>query len=128
MNRPDYYRMPRGWMDDAIFAGEPLSERMAWCWLIENAAEQGEVRVIGKASVRVGRGDVATSWLDLAKAWGWADTSRVAPFLGRLTRLGMVSISDNPTSKLIIIHLTNYDRDQGDSRAEQSGGHGDVCL
>jgi hypothetical protein len=86
-----FYLMHRGWMDNDLFQNEPYSERMAWCWLIENAAwKETKARVKGE-TVPLQRGQMCFAIRFLAEKWGWSK-SRVDRFLRRLAAENMISM------------------------------------
>lgn len=66
-----YYRMPRGEMDDPVFAGEPYSRRDAFRWLVENAMFRPRMLRINGHEIEVKRGQLCISTRRLAIVWGW---------------------------------------------------------
>ena len=78
--------VPRGWMGD--FKPERFTEREAFLWSIEHAACAPGSRLISGTPVTVERGQIATSVVEMAKAFDWS-TTRVRGFIGRMVKARM---------------------------------------
>ncbi|WP_039456246.1 hypothetical protein [Candidatus Jidaibacter acanthamoebae] len=74
---------------DNLFADEPLTEREAWRWLINNIAIEPCYKVLNKNLYIVNKGQILTSNRSLAKVWQWNEV-RVRRFLSRLKCLGLI--------------------------------------
>lgn len=115
-----YYRMHRGWMDNAIFQGDEFSRRDAWVWMIERAAFKPTQHRIGDRIVDVPRGAFMATIRELAQQWGWSK-SRVERFLRAMQEASMIrseSGTGTGTSKRLIT-ICNYEKYQAD--ADRSG-------
>lgn len=100
------YWMERGWMENAVFLGEPLDRRSAWVWLIEKAAyKQRKFDIKGK-TVLLRRGQLTASITYLAKAWGWS-SMRCRRYVARLEADGMIDRSTDTGQQVITI--CNYE-------------------
>src|SRR4051794_1329424 len=87
-----YYKMRRGWMDDEMFQSprrDPFCHRAAWVWLVERAAFRDVSARFNGRDHGLRRGQMVTSLLDLASAWGW-NTMKVARFLTALRGRGAI--------------------------------------
>lgn len=118
-----YYLMPRGWMDDPIFEGEPYTRAQAWIWLIEKAAYQPATVKIDRRPTQLERGELSFSEAFLAKQWKWPK-ARVPRFLADLTTSGMIdrrnSRGSSPSHGKSIITICNYSAFQRRSPLESS--------
>lgn len=101
----------RGWRDcDAFDENEPMSQREAWVWLIENAAWKKTYRRSPKGErIEVGRGQYHTSLRTLGEAFGWGK-NKVARYLDKLVLNGMVGTVAGQSGLLITI--CNYEKYQ----------------
>lgn len=102
----------RGWRDCEAFedADEPMSQREAWVWLIENAAWKDTRRRNMKGErIEVKRGQFHTSLRTLGDVFGWGK-NKVARYLDKLVRYGMVGTASGQSGLLITI--CNYDKFQ----------------
>lgn len=84
-----FYLMHRGWMDSDVFGDEPLCERAAWSWIVENAAHKPTKVFIGGRRVTLQRGQLSHSIRHLALAWRWEKT-KVIRFIRKLEQNGMI--------------------------------------
>ena len=86
-----FVALNRGW--DAplshILNNEPFCARMAWHWIIENAAYATHDRQGAAGHARVDRGQLAFSYNSLATAWGW-DRFKVRRFIGHIEKAGAI--------------------------------------
>ncbi len=113
-----WYLMHRGWLDNPAFKPEPLTEREAWLWLIENAAYEDTVACVRGQPAKICRGSLSFSLRFLAQAWGWDDPVRVRRYLRRLENWGMIALST--VTKQSVITLCNYERYQSPSAADDT--------
>ena len=105
-----FIMLSRSFFENELWeAKRTYSDAEAWLDLIQLARfEDGERTVrIGQFDVIVKRGQVATSTRMLAERWGRTQASALR-FLGKLSRLGMITIDTNNSSSLIT--LSNYDK------------------
>lgn len=98
-------------MDHPAFQKEPLSEREAWLWMIENTVwgDMGVAVSINGSPVQLMRGQLSYSIRYLAKAWLWTP-SKTLRFTDKLKRWDMIRISSETGQ--IIITICNYDKYQ----------------
>lgn len=125
MSEVPYIKVARGWFEHPFFEAEPLTQREAWMWLIEQAAWKKRAFRIGKHLVPVERGQIAVSVRYLALRWQWTP-ARVHRFLVRLESETMIEASS--THDYTVITLCNYDkfqseRDADETPAEHSSEH-----
>lgn len=117
MSEVPYIKVARGWFEHPFFANDPLTEREAWMWLIEQAAWKARSFRIGKHVVPVGRGQIAASERYLAQKWQW-HASKVRRFLARLQAAEMVEA--HSTREYTVITLCNYDLYQGERSTDEA--------
>jgi len=109
-----FIKLHRGWLDSNAFRDEPFCERLAWLWLIENAAWKDTSRRVGKGHVvEVARGQIHASHNSLASAWGWT-AKRVRGYLARLEKCSMLGAITDTNGTLLTI--CNYAKYQDDGR------------
>jgi hypothetical protein len=125
MSGGGWIKLHRGWRDCDAFGAEPYCERMAWVWLMENAAWKPMTRRAGKGDlVVIGRGQLHVSDRALGAAWGW-ERKRVERFLTRLERRQMVTQQRGHSGNVITI--VNYevfqksDKEDGPSSGPSMG-------
>jgi hypothetical protein len=120
-----YYLMHRNWHENPVFQNEPFCERMAWVWLIEEAAWKPTRKRVGGNIVTLERGQLAHSTRFMAEAWGWSK-SRVSRFLRKLRQVGM--IAGQPAGQgNVVLSICNYDnyqvsRDSSGTASEAPSG------
>lgn len=120
-----FIKLHRGWRNNPVFLeDEPLTEREAWLWLIENAAWKETHRRTGQgAVVRLERGQMHVSLGSLASAWQWS-IKRVRGYLERLTKASMVgTVRDKSGTILTIKNYRKY-QDSGHSEGTVEGTDG----
>jgi hypothetical protein len=117
MSEVPYIKVARGWFDHPFFANDPLTEREAWMWLIEQAAWKKRVFRIGKHVVPVERSQLACSERYLAAKWQW-HASKVRRFLVRLENEAMIEAYS--TRDHTIITICNYETYQGERSADEA--------
>lgn len=105
------FNVCRGLFGHPVFAAEPFTEREAWIWLIGTAAYRAHERRIGRARVKLERGQLAHAMRFLAQNWRWSE-SKVRRFLHRLAAENMVTLKSDELATLITI--CNYDTYQAD--------------
>jgi hypothetical protein len=103
-------RVSRDFFDDGAFKSEPFTEREAFLWMIMEASFKPRERRIGRESVILERGQLATSMRFLQKAWGWASTRRVHSFICALQKRNM--LRNAAGTGFSVITLCNYDKYQ----------------
>lgn len=86
-----WFKLHRGWMDSPDFAPEPLTEREAWLWLIEQAAWEPTRTKVKGTIVNLERGQLSFSVRFMAEKWQWSK-SRVDRFLKRLSAENMIFV------------------------------------
>lgn len=107
-----YYRMYRGWQDNAVFRNEAFSRRDAFVWLIENASFKPARVHAPLGEVNLQRGQLCHSLRFMAKAWKW-DEAKVRRFLSSLQTAKIIDAANDAGQKLITI--CNYDKYQASS-------------
>lgn len=104
-----WYKVERGWLDNAFFQNAEYSERDAWQWMIGEAAfEDSRISVNGKP-FELSRGQLYASIRFMAQKFGWS-VNRVVRFLERLREWGMVNTATDTGQNLITI--CNYSKYQ----------------
>lgn len=104
-----YFLLYRGWRQSEVFKDEPLTEREAWVWLIEEAAYKPRQREIAGKTIGLQRGEIAASLTFLERAWKWS-RDRVRWFLSKLEKHGMVAFDKRVG--ITVIAVCNYDQYQ----------------
>lgn len=108
-----WYRMHRGWMEHALFRGEPFSRRDAFQWLIQSAAFQpGEIGTKA-GTVELARGQLSYSIRYMANAWKW-DEKKVRRFLSAARDAEIIAL--DTAAGQTIITICNYAYYQADQR------------
>lgn len=94
----------------AIFKNEPLTEREAWRWLIDEASDSERQIYTGKAFVNLKRGQVARSLRSLADAWQWGKNgqNKVNRFLRRLESAALIEVS--AAAGVMVITILEHER------------------
>ena len=115
-----FYLMHRGWMRNDAFGREPFNRRLAWVWLIEQAAFAPHEAERKGAVISLGRGEIACSLRYMAKAWGWAEP-KVRRYLARLKRHGMIETATK--DGLTVVRVVNYDLYQTHANPTQQPTH-----
>lgn len=105
-----WIRLSKSIFDHEEFAGEPLSRREAWLWLIVNAAWKDTKHKVSGKTVPVPRGSLFASYRQLQAAWRWPSLKRVRTFLKHLQDGEMIGLKTGTG----MAHLTicNYDKYQ----------------
>jgi hypothetical protein len=109
MSDDGWFKVKRGWRNNALFGDEPLSKAEAWLWLVENACHKAKLFDASGTIITVERGQLATSVRRLAEAWKWPK-STVDRFLTRLktgTGDGPMIGTEVGTGQLVIT-ICNY--------------------
>lgn len=84
------FAVARSIWDHEFFADDDVfSERLAWIWLLSEAAWRPTRTKVGNVVVNVGRGQIAHSVRFMADKWGW-HRSKVERFLNRLKTEAMI--------------------------------------
>ncbi len=109
MNDSGFVLISREMLDHPVFANEPYCERIAWVWLIREAAWKDRTVRVGRAVIELRRGACAVSTRFLADRWQWSE-SRVRRYLGRLSKQGLVDVKTDALATHITI--CNYDKYQ----------------
>lgn len=104
-----YFLLYRGWRQSEVFKDEPLTEREAWVWLIEEAAYKPRQRDIACKTIGLQRGELAASLTYLERAWKWS-RDRVRWFLSKLEKHGM--IATDKRVGITVVTVCNYDQYQ----------------
>jgi hypothetical protein len=104
-----YFLLYRGWRQSEVFKDEPLTEREAWVWLIEEAAYKPRQRDIAGKTIGLQRGEIAASLTYLERAWKWS-REKVRWFLSKLAKHGMVAVDKRVGITVILV--CNYDHFQ----------------
>ena len=105
-----WYKMYRGWMDDALFDSDPFCKRAAWEYLIHEAAYDDHDQWFNGQSITVRRGQFVVSERRLSTAWRW-DRQRVRTFLRQLER--DQKLTRELTHGVTLLNIRNYERFQG---------------
>jgi hypothetical protein len=113
MTTAGWYRMHRGWMDHAVFRGEPFERRAAFMWLIEHAAFTPSRVSAPGGQIEIERGQLSCSIRYLAKAWSW-DEKRVRRFLTSVQEAEIIALGAAAGQTLVTI--CNYDKYQTSDR------------
>ncbi len=109
MSKRGVIAMARCIWDDPDFKDEKFTERLAFIWLVSEAAWEPR-RVRGSNGlVDLKRGEFSHSIRYMAIAWGWKKT-RVADFLNRLKKRDTLRDSKQDGSKVYLIK--NYNKFQ----------------
>ena len=104
-----WIRLSKSIFDHEEFAGEPLSRREAWLWLIVNAAWKDTKHRVGNVMVEVPRGTLVVSLRRLASEWKWPSEKRVRGFLDALEREEMIGRKmDAGRTHLTICNYNKY--------------------
>ena len=101
---------------DTAFKAQPFTEREAFVWMIMEASYKARDRRVGNVSVRLERGQLASSIRFMAEAWDWKK-STVDRFLKRLENRDMIG-TDSGTG-VSVITICKYDEYQ--SKPTDSG-------
>lgn len=109
MNDSGFILIARDMLDHPVFANEPYCERLAWVWLIREAAWKDRTVRVGRAVIELRRGTCAVSTRFLADRWQWAE-ARVRRYLKRIEKQGLVDIKTDAHATQITI--CNYDKYQ----------------
>jgi hypothetical protein len=105
-----YIKVDRDIWTDPSFAEEPFCERMAWLWLMSEAAWQPRERRIGSKSYALQRGQLVASLRFIAEKWMWPHAT-VRRYLLRLQdEEKLLWETDTPIG---IITICKYDDIQG---------------
>ncbi|MDE2233470.1 MAG: hypothetical protein KGJ90_05165 [Patescibacteria group bacterium] len=96
-------------MDSEVFEKDIFTERLAWIWLIGEAAWKDCIINIGGKPIALKRGQVSYSIRFLAKKWGWSN-DRVQRYIDKLLAWSMIS-TDTSTGQTIIT-ICNYSKYQ----------------
>ena len=100
-----WYRLHRGWQDNAVFRNEAFSRRDAFVWLVENAQYKPAKVYAPKGEVSLDRGQLCHSLRFMAGAWKW-DLAKVSRFI---TSLITAKIIDTATDTgQTVITICNY--------------------
>jgi hypothetical protein len=97
------------WTNGQFASDEPFSERLAFIWMISEAAWKPRKIKIGDQRVELQRGQFSCSVRYMAEAWGWSK-SRVDRFLKRLQKWDTIG-TDSGTGQ-IVVTLCKYDEYQ----------------
>lgn len=101
-----YYLMHRGWMDNPMFADEPLTEREAFEWLVSEAAfTDGRIVSINRQPIMLKRGQLSHSVRFMAEAWGWKQ-GKVQRYIEHLKKWNAID-TQTDTGQLVIT-ICNY--------------------
>lgn len=116
-----YVLLHRGWRECDVFMDEPMSEREAWLWLIENVAWKPMMRSNAKGErIRIERGQMHVSLRALEKVFGWGK-NKVARFIQRLEDAEMLGTASGQSGTLITICNYSKYQDVRDSRDSETG-------
>lgn len=94
------------WDNEIWKTKEPFDARSAWIDLLLMANHADNDCVMGKSVMKIKRGQLHTSYLNLAKRWRWS-VNKVRRFFGILDELGMVHTNGTPNGTTVT--LINYD-------------------
>lgn len=111
-----WYKMHRGWMDDALFDSDPFCKRAAWEYLIHEAAYDDHDQWFNGQPITVRRGQFVVSERRLSATWKW-DRQRVRTFLRQLERDG--KLTRELTHGVTLLNIRNYERFQGGEPSDQ---------
>jgi hypothetical protein len=118
VNDSGFILISREMLDHPVFANEPYCERLAWVWLIREAAWKDRVVRVGRAVISLRRGECAVSTRFVADRWQWSE-SRVRRYLGRLSKQGLIDTKSDAHATQITI--CNYDKYQLPTQAGDAG-------
>lgn len=117
-----FIKLHRGWHESDLFKdNESYCERMAWLWLIENAAWKDTTRYNHKGEIiEIKRGQIHVSLSSLETAFNWSK-KKVRGFIDRLEKRHMVGAKKAQSGTLLTI--CNYAKYQ-DNKDVQGHGQG----
>jgi hypothetical protein len=104
--RKGHLILPRGLLDNGAFKeDQPLCEKGAYLWLLENAVFKTQPLTRDGFSLILERGQLSHSYRFLSKKWGWGENSKnkVSRFLKRLTKLGIIDTEVHHGNSVITI-------------------------
>ncbi len=105
-----YIKVDRDIFTDPSFAEEAFCERLAWVWLMSEAAWQPRERRIGSTRYLLQRGQLVASLRFIAERWQWSHPT-VRRYLLRLVEDGKIQWETE--TPIGIITICNYDDFQG---------------
>jgi len=114
------FAVHRDIFDHHIFSEEPYTERLAWLWLVSEAAWKPKRVRTPHGMIQLERGQLCHSQRFLAEKWRW-DRSRVRNFLALLESEKMVTqlrpsldpaIAQQKAQVTNLLTICNYDKHQ----------------
>jgi hypothetical protein len=99
------FAVARSIWDHELFEDERFTERLAWIWLLSEAAWRPTKTRVGSVVVSLGRGQVSHSVRFMADKWGW-HRSKVERFLNRLKTESM--IETDAGQGILVITICKY--------------------
>ncbi|WP_432344745.1 hypothetical protein WMC41_16065 [Shinella yambaruensis] len=122
MNDSGFILIAREMLDHPVFANEPYCERLAWVWLIREAAWKDRTVRVGRAVIALSRGVCAVSTRFLADRWQWSE-ARVRRYLKRIEKQGLIDIkTDAHATQITICNYDKYQLSTQTSDAEATQG------
>lgn len=115
-----YFLVRRGLLDSPLFRREPLTEREAYLWLIENAAYAPRQFRIGSHVFDLQRGQVATTVRYLADRWRWSK-SRVERAIAVFKTRTLIETQTGTAATVITVCGYNEMQDGQQSSGAQTG-------
>lgn len=112
-----FYKMHRGWMENEAFRSEPYCKRLAFEWLIANAAVEPRSISGPQGRIALDRGQLSYSSRHLARVWKWQEP-KVRRFLETLRRLSMIDAHTDAGQTIITI--CNYAKYQDKPRVDDA--------
>lgn len=115
-----FFVLSRGWRECPVLQDHrPMTRAEAWAWIIERTAfTETAFRTPAGKIVPVARGQLSTSYDQLASAWRWTK-SEAEKFLHKLAAHDMLRIGKAGGQSLLTI--VNYDRHQVRAESDRFG-------
>ena len=102
-----------------FFAREPMSEREAWIWMLQNAQWEDGTHRVGGSVHAVPRGSFMATLREMQSVFMWGSDTKVRNFLKRLEGENMIERTTVGTRNAPKTHVTvcKYDEYQGMERS-----------
>lgn len=117
-----WVRIERDLFASPFFAGQPMSEREAWVWMIARAAWEDTKHRVGGEMLDVPRGSFMATLREMQAAFMWGSDTRVRTFLKRLEDEFMIERTTVGQRNAPKTHVTicNYDEYKSPERTENA--------
>ena len=113
-----FVKLYRGWQDNPALT--TAERKVAWIWLIENAAWKDTVHNVMGRTAPILRGQICVSRAQLASAWNWSG-SAVERFLTRLETEQMIGRETGQGKSIITICNYGKYQDKDDKTGQATG-------